>query len=120
MDRFKSNLQTENSSIFCYLDDLILLSGTFHDHLEHLEAVFDRLKLFGLRVNREKTRFARNSVKFLGHVIVPGGIHMDPGKVAAIKDMTAPENVKQLKCFLQTSSWFRRFIPAYMQMSPGH
>ncbi|CAG9137969.1 unnamed protein product [Plutella xylostella] len=117
MDRFKSNLQTENSSIFCYLDDLILLSGTFEEHLEHLEAVFDRLKLFGLRVNREKTRFARNSVKFLGHVIVPGGIHMDPGKVAAIKDMAAPENVKQLKCFLQTSSWFRRFIPAYADVA---
>lgn len=116
MDRFKSNLP-ETTTVLAYLDDLVILSKSFDGHLEDLNAVFDRLKLFGLRVNRDKSHFARDSVKFLGHVIVPGGIDMDPEKVSAIKDMAPPRDVKQLKSFLQTSSWFRRFIPGYADVA---
>ncbi|XP_037298663.1 uncharacterized protein LOC119190566 [Manduca sexta] len=115
MDRFKSNLP--GTTLLCYLDDLIVLSDSFTKHLEDLQAVFDRLELFNLRVNRTKSVFARDSVKFLGHLIVPGGIQVDPEKTAAINDMAKPTNLKHLKCFLQTSSWFRRFIPNYAEIA---
>lgn len=113
MDRFKSGKELANVSLLAYLDDIIILSESFPKHLEDLNAVFDRLEMYNLRINREKSCFARESVKFLGHVIVPGGIKTDPEKTLAIADMTAPQNVKQVKTFLQTSSWFRRFIPNY-------
>lgn len=73
--------------------------------------------MFKLRVNRGKSFFARESVKFLGHVIVPGGIQVDPEKTAAIDNMPAPQNVKHLKCFLQTASWYRRFINNYAEIA---
>lgn len=100
-------------SILGYLDDLIVLSPTFEEHLEDLEAVFDRLDKFNLRVNRKKSCFACDSVRFLGHIIVPGGLQVDPEKTSAIADMPAPKNERQLKGFLATSSWFRRFVPNY-------
>ncbi|KAG6462595.1 hypothetical protein O3G_MSEX013362, partial [Manduca sexta] len=115
MDRFKSNLP--GTTLLCCLDDLIVLSDSFTKHLEDLQAVFDRLELFNLRVNRTKSVFARDSVQFLGHLIVPGGIQVDPEKTAAINDMAKPTNLKHLKCFLQTSSWFRRFIPNYAEIA---
>ncbi|XP_050553710.1 uncharacterized protein LOC126911298 [Spodoptera frugiperda] len=116
IDRFKSNLP--GITLLAYLDDLLVLSeDSFERHLADLETVFDRLAMFNLRVNREKSHFARDAVKFLGHVIVPGGIHMDPEKTSAITGMPPPQNVRQLKCFLQTSSWFRRFIPGYAEVS---
>ncbi|XP_060810186.1 uncharacterized protein LOC132904273 [Amyelois transitella] len=116
MDRFKSNLP--GVTLIAYLDDLLVLSeGSLEKHLADLQIVFDRLKMFNLLVNREKSRFARDSVKFLGHVIVPGGIHVDPDKTAAITNMNIPQNIKHLKCFLQTSSWFRRFIPDYANIA---
>lgn len=113
MDRFKSGKELANVSLLTYLDDVIILSESFPKHLEDLNAVFDRLEMYNLRINREKSSFARDSVKFLGHVIVPGGIKTDPGKTAAIANMSAPKNIKHVKTFLQTSSWFRRFIPNY-------
>lgn len=116
MDRFRSNLK--GVDLLAYLDDLVLLSpGPFERHMSDLAAVFDRLAMFKLRVNREKSHFARESVKFLGHVIVPGGIQVDPDKTAAIDNMAVPRNVKHLKCFLQTSSWFRRFISNYAEIA---
>ncbi|KAL0819596.1 hypothetical protein ABMA28_007685 [Loxostege sticticalis] len=97
MDRFKSNIRG-GVSVLCYLDDLIVLSESYERHLEDLEAVFERLALFSLRINREKTFFARDSVKFLGHLIVPGGIQVDPDKTAAITSLPPPRNLKHLKC----------------------
>ncbi|KAL0821690.1 hypothetical protein ABMA28_005122 [Loxostege sticticalis] len=116
MDRFKSNIRGD-VSVLCYLDDLIVLSESYERHLEDLEAVFERLALFSLRINREKSFFARDSVKFLGHLIVPGGIQVDPDKTAAITSLPPPRNLKHLKCFLQTTSWFRRFIPNYAEVA---
>lgn len=117
IDRFKSGKSISDVSLLAYLDDLVILSGTFEQHLKDLEAVFDRLAMFKLRINREKSHFARESVKFLGHIIVPGGIQIDPEKTAAISNMPAPKDVRHLKTFLQTSSWFRRFIPDYAEVA---
>lgn len=117
MDRFKSGKELTNVSLLTYLDDVIILSESFPKHLEDLEAVFNRLEMYNLRINREKSCFARESVKFLGHVIVPGGIKADPDKTAAIANMLPPKNIKHVKTFLQTSSWFRRFIPNYAEVA---
>lgn len=113
IDRFKSNLKSESvCTLVAYLDDILVLSGeSFEKHLVDLEAVFDRITMFNLRVNRTKSNFARESVKFLGYVIVPGGINSDPDKTVAISAMAPPQNVQHLKTSLQTSRWFRRFIP---------
>nr|XP_037870361.1 uncharacterized mitochondrial protein AtMg00860-like [Bombyx mori] len=89
----------------------------FQQHLQDLEAVFGRLSEFKLHVNREKCTFAKERVRYLGHVITPDGVSPDPEKVSAVLNMLEPSNLKHLKTFLQTCSWFRKFIPNFSKIA---
>ncbi|KAG5867356.1 hypothetical protein JTB14_008408 [Gonioctena quinquepunctata] len=114
IDRFRSGLQ--DITILAYLDDMIILSENFQDHLEHLRVVLERLSQFKLCANRAKCIFVRPSVKYLGHLITPAGIAPDPDKISAISRMCPPRNVKHVLSFLQTCSWFSdsfRILPKY-------
>lgn len=108
IDRFRAGLQDIN--LLAYLDDLIVLSPTYSEHIRDLQQVFNRLRLFKLHLNRVKCTFSCSSVRYLGHVITSEGIQADPAKVTVIANWPPPKNVKQLCSFIQTCSWFRRFI----------
>lgn len=95
----------------------MVISETFEDHISDLRAVFERLRVFKLRANREKCFFARERLKYLGHVISRDGISPDEDKVRAVLDMKEPSNLQQLRTFLQTCSWFRKFIPDFARIA---
>ncbi|GBN03791.1 Retrovirus-related Pol polyprotein from transposon 17.6 [Araneus ventricosus] len=115
MNQFRNGLPTVN--ILVYLDDIVVLSETFEQHIQDLKMVFDRLRKFKLCVNREKCKFACARVKYLGLWITPKGIEVDQDKVAAIQNIPSPRNVKQLQSFLQTCSWYRKFIPNFSDIA---
>lgn len=115
IDRFRAGLK--DVTILAYLDDLIVLSDSFEKHMNDLKEVFQRLHTFHLRINRKKSVFACPSVKYLGHLITPAGIQADPEKVAAIEKLDVPLNVKHLQSFLQTCSWYRRFVPNFSSVA---
>ncbi|GBP68445.1 Retrovirus-related Pol polyprotein from transposon 17.6 [Eumeta japonica] len=117
IDRFRSSSTLRNVTILGYIDDLIVISDSFEQHLIDLRAVFDRLREFNLHANRPKCVFAKETVKYLGHIITPQGIAPDPDKINAIVDMKEPTTVKHLKSFLQTCSWFRKFVPNFSQIA---
>ncbi|GFV41199.1 retrovirus-related Pol polyprotein from transposon 17.6 [Trichonephila clavipes] len=102
--------------VLAYLDDIIIMSLTFEQHLADLEAVFKRLMDFKLRANREKCLFTCSSVKYLGLWITPQGIEVDHEKTSAILGIPPPKNVKQLQSFLQTCSWYRKFIANFSEI----
>ena len=115
IDRMKIGI--EDVRVLAYLDDIVILSETFEQHLKDLVKVFKQLLHFGLKVNREKCRFCCSEVRYLGHIISSEGISTDPMKVSAIRDMAPPKNVKQVQTFLQTCSWYRRFVPEFAAIS---
>ncbi|GFY04882.1 retrovirus-related Pol polyprotein from transposon 297 [Trichonephila clavipes] len=94
MDQFRNGLP--NANILVYLDDIVVLSETFKQHIEDLGMVFDRLKKFKLCANREKCKFVCSRVKYLGLWITPKGIEVDQDKTAAIQNIPSPRNLKQL------------------------
>ncbi|GFW77463.1 hypothetical protein TNCV_2498561 [Trichonephila clavipes] len=112
MDIFRRGL-----SVLAYLDDIIIMSLTFEQHLADLEAVFKRLMDFKLRANREKCQFSCSRVKYLGLWITPQGIEVDHEKTSAILGIPPPKNVKQLQSFLQTCSWYRKFIANFSEIA---
>lgn len=115
MDRFRSGIPSGH--LLVYLDDLIVMSTSLHEHIQTLETIFARISTFNLRLNRPKCHFCRPQVKYLGHIISTTGIHTDPDKIAAISQREPPTNVKQLQSFLQTCSWYRRFITHFAELS---
>ncbi|GFW16758.1 retrovirus-related Pol polyprotein from transposon 297 [Trichonephila clavipes] len=112
MDIFRRGLP-----ILAYLDDIIIMSPTFEQYLEDLEAVFKHLMDFKLRAKREKCQFSCSRVKYLGLWITPQGIEVDHEKTSAILGIPPPKDVKQLQSFLQTCSWYRKFKANFSEIA---
>ena len=79
-----------------YLDDILVFSPDVPQHLKDLRAVFERLRKEKFFAKRQKYKFGKSSVKYLGHIVEAGHIRADPDKVEAIRTWPAPTNVKEL------------------------
>lgn len=100
-------------SVLCYIDDAIVASSTFEEHIKDLEEVFARLRDGGLKINPQKCAFAQSSCTFLGHVISKQGISPPTDKLQAIETLPTPKNVNELRRALGLFNWFRKFIPNF-------
>ena len=96
-----------------FLNDIIVISSTFQQHLERLNAVFDRLKTANLKLKPSKCRLFQLKVKFLGSVLSADGIEPDPNKLTAISDWPVPENRTELRAFVGLASYYRRHIEGF-------
>ena len=83
-------------AIGVYLDDLIVHSNSYEDHLAHLCGVFARLCTKKLHLKRSKCHFLQSSIRFLGHIVSASGIAPDPDKLTAIRSWPVPSTVKAL------------------------
>ncbi|XP_064460357.1 uncharacterized protein LOC135370518 [Ornithodoros turicata] len=84
----------------CYLDDVVIFSSTFRDHLDRLLEVLSRFRCAGLQLNSKKCLFGSRRITVLGHVVDRHGIHPDPKKVEAVQRFPCPTSLKQLRAFL--------------------
>ena len=82
MERCMRSLNLRDCLI--YLDDVIIFSASFEEHIDHLEAVFSHLKQHNLKLKGSKCEFFRSQVTYLGHVVSPEGIRTDPEKTNSI------------------------------------
>ena len=67
-----------NTFVMVYIDDIIVFSKNLEDHISHLEQVFTLLNEAGMKIKIQKCRFARNAVKYLGHIVSHEGIKAYP------------------------------------------
>ena len=96
-----------------YLDDLIIFSTTWEDHLTHLRAVLSRLQELGLTTKPSKCQFGMTECTYLGHVVGNGVVKPEEGKLRTIDQFPQPKTKKQIKSFLELSGYYRRFIHNY-------
>ena len=104
-------------SCFAYLDDILIASRTFDDHLRHLREVFGRLREAGLRLKPKKCLILRNEVPYLGHVISTQGIRPDPSKTEKVKLFPTPRDVTTIRQFVGLASYYRRFVPGFAKIA---
>ena len=100
-----------------YLDDIVVFSATFNDHLVRLKAVFDRLREAGVLLKPSKCFFFKKKIHYLGHVVSPEGIGTDPAKIEAMKKFPRPETLTQLRSFLGLVGYYRKFIKQFSQVA---
>ena len=115
MQRCLGEQLTESALV--YLDDVIVFSKNFSDHLDHLESVFQALGRYGLKLRPEKCHLFQKQVKFLGHVVGSQGVSPDPDKVAAVADWQPPSTVRQVRAFLGFVGYYRRFIRDFAKIA---
>lgn len=96
-----------------YLDDVIIYSKSFDQHLLDLEEVFQRFQAANIKLKPSKCLFAKKQVEFLGHIVSSDGISPNPNKIAAVKDFPKPQNVKGVRSFLGLANYYRRFVPRF-------
>ena len=96
-----------------YLDDIIVYSDTFENHLKHLDCVFNKIHKAGLTLKINKCTFAANELKFLGHKITKDGVAVLPEKVDAVRNCRQPKNTTDVKSFLGLANYYRRFVPSF-------
>lgn len=105
------------SQLVLYLDDILVFSRTFEEHLQRLDTVFQRLIKHGLKLKGEKCRLFQSEVHHLGHVVSPEGVAVDPSKVERIINWPVPKTVTDLCSFLGLASYYRRFVPGFAQIA---
>jgi transposase InsO family protein len=103
--------------LFNYLDDLLVYSETWEEHLEHLQEVLKRLRSAGLTVNPDKVHFAKEEISFLGHLVSAKGVRIDPERTQGIADFPRPRDAKGVSRFLGMIGFYRKFIPHVAEMS---
>jgi len=96
-----------------YLDDILIFSKTFDEHLDRLATVFDRLDCYALnalKLKLSKCSLFQRKVSFLGHVVSGHGIECDPDKVASIATWPTLSNIAEVRTFSGLVSYYRTFV----------
>ena len=104
-------------NVLVYVDDIIIWSSSFEEHMELLEEVFRRLQQAGLKLNLKKCKLFTNEVKFLGHIVNANGVRVDPAKLAAIANYPQPTTAAALRRFYGMASYLRRHVPNFAALS---
>ena len=104
-------------SCLIYLDDIVVFSRTYEEHIERLKKVFERLVEAGLKLSSAKCNLFQKELKYLGHIVSPESIATDPKKVECVREWPVPQNLKQLQSFLGFVGYYRRFIKDFSKIS---
>ncbi|MCW5672650.1 MAG: DDE-type integrase/transposase/recombinase [Hydrogenophaga sp.] len=100
-----------------YIDDIIVYSQDFKQHLKDLQKVFNRVKQANMFIKASKCNFCRTELPFLGHIVSKDGIKMDPEKVKVLTQLQTPRNVAELRRFLGLASYYRKFIHEFAHIT---
>ena len=93
-----------------YLDDVLVVSATYEDHLTHLRQVFQRFAEFNLKLNPEKCSFFAEKLDYLGYELTTQGLRPGADKIAVVRDFKPPTTVKEIQSFIGLCQYFRRSL----------
>ena len=96
-----------------YLDDIVVFSASWENHLATLRKVLSAISKAHLVINLKKCEFAKAKVTYLGHNIGHGMVTPKDSYVQAINNNETPTN----KRFLGMVGYFRRFVPNFVDVA---
>ena len=102
--------------VFVFLDDIFIFSNSFEEHLIPLKQVFEIFRKYEVKINIEKCCFFKE-VELLGHVVSNNGLKIINSKVNAVAKWLKPENISELRSFLGSVGYYRKFINNYAMIA---
>ena len=98
-----------------YLDDTIIHSDTFTNHLRNLDLVLAAHVTAGLKLQPEKCQLFQKEIEYLGHLVSKKKISPVPSYVQIVKEWPLPQTLTEIWSFLGKVGYYARFIADYAQ-----
>ena len=95
------------------MDDIVIFSDTWTEHLLHLQTVLNLIRDRGLTIKESKCQIGMAWCQFLGHMVGNGRIQPLAAKIRDVRDFIRPKKKKQVRAFLGLAGYYRRFIDKY-------
>jgi hypothetical protein len=86
--------------VIVYLDEILIFSGTWDEHVRHVNKVLDTLQREKMYVKFSKCEFGKTILVYLGHIVGGGKLKMDPSKIDVIVNWPEPKSVSKIQIFL--------------------
>lgn len=106
-----------NKTCVVYLDDILIFSTSLQEHINSINEIFDKLRIYNLKIQIDKCNFFAKETEYLGHVLTNSGIKPNGKKVEAIRNLKLPTTRKQIKSFLGITGYYRKFIRDYAKVA---
>lgn len=103
--------------ILVFFDDIIIYSPNEELHCQHVQATLEVLEQNSLYANRKKCEFGQDRITYLGHIITPAGVEVDPEKIRAMLEWPVPKNLKELRGILGLTGYYWKFIKGYASIA---
>ena len=100
-----------------FLDDVLVHSRTFEEHLSHLQSVLHAHLKAGLRIKPSKCDFFSNEVKYLGHLVTADGVKVIPEYINVIQEWPVPTTVSEVRAFMGKAGYYRRFVKKFAEIA---
>jgi hypothetical protein len=103
--------------VYHYLDDVVTYSESFEAHLDYIRMVLDHLRMASLTVKSEKVVSATQYISFLGHLVSPAGVRIDPERTQSIREFPTPRDIRGISRFIGMVNFYHKFIPRLADMA---
>ncbi|KAF7762626.1 hypothetical protein Agabi119p4_9219 [Agaricus bisporus var. burnettii] len=107
----------ENGGVIIYMDDILIHTKTQKQLDELTKQVLQILEQNHLYLKTEKCEFETQRLEYLGVIITPDSIEMDPIKLKGIEDWPVPKTVKNVRQFIGFCNFYRKFIHNYAKIA---
>ena len=104
-------------SMVIYLDDILIFSKNLEEHIKIIWEVLRGLQEYGLYVKESKCHLNRQSVEFLGMIVLANGLQMYQDNIQTIQDWPIPNSIKEVQAFLRFANFYHRFICDYAKVA---
>ncbi|MBW0529620.1 hypothetical protein O181_069335 [Austropuccinia psidii MF-1] len=103
--------------LIIYIDDIIVCSETWENHLTRLERVLQKIVQVNMKISLKKCHFAYSELKALGHVVSGLSLGIDKNKVAEVLLKPMTQTKKEIKSFLGSAGYYRQHMKDFSRIA---